>query len=215
MPREAQKFARAGVAGFLHQPEGDPRGVLVLSHGAGSNCEAPLMVAVTTAFADAGYLALRCDLPYRQERRHGPPLNSGVRDREGIRKAAVELHALAPRCPVYLAGHSYGGRMSTMLAAEDPGVAQGLLLLSYPLHPIGQPAKLRVEHFPKLHTPALFLHGTRDSFGSIEELESALRLIPVRTRLIPIEGAPHGLPPKLAQQIAEWFSAFVLGEDKE
>ena len=78
-----------------------------------------------------------------------------------------------------------------------------------------EPAKLRVEHFPSLRTPAMFVHGTRDSFGSIEALASALRLIPARTRLIPVEGAAHGLPPRLARHIDEWFSAFTLGEDEE
>ena len=104
--------------------------------------------------------------------------------------------------------------MSTMLAAEDAGVAQALLLLSYPLHPTAQPAKLRTEHFPNLRTPALFIHGTRDSFGSIEAMEAALRLIPARTRLISVERAGHGLPPKLAPQITAWFADF-LREDSE
>jgi len=104
--------------------------------------------------------------------------------------------------------------MSTMLAAEDPGVAQALLLLSYPLHPTAQPTKLRVEHFPNLRTPALFVHGTRDPFGSIEAMKAAIRSIPARTGLIPIEGAGHGLAPKLAPQITSWFSDF-LGDDSE
>lgn len=173
------------------------------------------MVAVAEAFAEVGWLALRSNLTYRQQRPHGPPANSGARDREGIRQAAAALQEVAPGCPVYLAGHSYGGRMSTMLAAEDPGVAHALLLLSYPLHPIGQPAKLRTEHFPNLRIPTLFVHGTRDTFGSIEALEAALRLIPARTRLITAQGAGHGVPPKLAPQIAGWFSEFVVGQDKD
>jgi len=172
------------------------------------------MVAVAAAFAEAGWLALRIDLPFRQARRYGPPVGSQARDREGIRQAASALSELAPRVPLHLAGHSYGGRMSAMLAAEDPSVAQARLLLSYPLHPTAQPAKLRTEHFPNLRTPALFVHGTRDSFGSIIAIDAAIRLIPARTRLIPVEGAGHGLPPKLAPQIATWFSDF-LGEDRE
>jgi len=214
MAAAGQKFERPGVQGFLHDSAAgsDPRGAIVISHGAGSNCEAPLLVALAEAFAVTGWLALRCDLSYRQQRRHGPPLNSGARDREGIRQAAAALKELAT-CPVYLAGHSYGGRMSTMLAAEDPSVAEALLLLSYPLHPTNQPAKLRTEHFPNLRTPALFVHGTRDDFGSIEALEAAVRLIPARTQLIPVKGAGHGLPPKLAPEIAQWFSQFVLGEN--
>ncbi len=72
--------------------------------------------------------------------------------------------------PVILGGHSYGGRQSTMLAAEEPGLVEALLLLSYPLHPPGKPAQPRTAHFPALRTPALFVHGTKDPFGTIEEL---------------------------------------------
>ena len=82
-----------------------------------------------------------------------------------------------------------------MLAADDSTAADALLLLSYPLHPPKEPAKPRTDHFGKLQTPALFVHGTRDPFGSIAELETALHLIPAKTELISIEGAPHGLPP--------------------
>jgi hypothetical protein len=68
-----------------------------------------------------------------------------------------------------------------------------LLLLSYPLHPPRKPDQLRVQHLPKLQTPALFVHGTGDPFGSPEEIEAAVRLIPARTRLLRIEGAGHDL----------------------
>src|SRR5438045_3691758 len=119
-----KKLERPGVQGFLHEPAGIPRAALLLSHGAGSNCEAPLMVAAAAAFADIGWLTLRGDLAYRQQRRSGAPSSSGAKDREGILLAVQALRELAPGCPVYMGGQSYGGRMSTMLAAEDPAVAQ-------------------------------------------------------------------------------------------
>ncbi|HTR66165.1 MAG TPA: alpha/beta family hydrolase, partial [Terriglobales bacterium] len=92
-----------------------------------------------------------------------------------------------------LGGHSYGGRQATMLCAEAPELADGLLLLSYPLHPPRKPEQLRTQHFPALRTPALFVHGTRDPFGSIEEMQSALKLVPGRTVLVRVEGAGHDL----------------------
>ena len=193
-----RRFEQPGIRGWLHEPGGVPRAAMVLTHGAGSNCEAPLLVAVANAFAVEDCLVLRCDLAFRQLRPHGPPLGSQQRDRDSIRQAAQTLRELAPGLPLILAGHSYGGRQSTMLAAEDPEIAQALLLLSYPLHPPKQPAKLRTEHFPRLRTPALFVHGTRDEFGTIEEITAALALIPARTRLITVEGAGHGLPPAAA-----------------
>jgi uncharacterized protein len=85
-----------------------------------------------------------------------------------------------------------------MLAAEDARVADALLLLSYPLHLPREVDKPRTGHFPELRTPAVFVHGTRDPFGTIAEVETALRLIPAKTKLIPVEGAPHGLPPSIA-----------------
>ena len=80
-----------------------------------------------------------------------------------------------------------------MLAAEEPDLAEGLLLLSYPLHPPRQPEKLRTAHFPSLRTPAVFLHGTKDDFGSPDELRRALELIPAHVELITVEGSGHDL----------------------
>jgi predicted alpha/beta-hydrolase family hydrolase len=68
-----------------------------------------------------------------------------------------------------------------------------LLLLSYPLHPPRKREQQRTQHLPDLHTPALFVSGTRDPFGSIEELQQALKMIPARTKMLPIEGAGHDL----------------------
>jgi len=80
-----------------------------------------------------------------------------------------------------------------MLSAEEPELAAGLLLVSYPLHPPRRPEQQRTQHLPDLRSPALFVHGTRDPFGSIGELERALQLIPARTKLMPVEGAGHDL----------------------
>jgi uncharacterized protein len=179
---------------------------MALFHGAGSNCEAGLMTAVAEAFSQNGVLVFRGDLPFRQQRAHGPPRGGSKHDQEGIRRAAEELRSLlsggsawgAPDAPLFLAGHSYGGRQCSILAAEDPFLAAALLLLSYPLHPPGNASSLRTGHFPALRTPALFVHGTRDPFGTIEEMQAALQPIPARTELVVIEGAGHGVPESVA-----------------
>jgi predicted alpha/beta-hydrolase family hydrolase len=116
---------------------------------------------------------------------------------------------------MYLGGHSYGGRQASMLAAGDPGLVEGLLLLSYPLHPPQRPSELRTAHFPRLQTPALFVYGVRDGFGSMEEMTAALKLIPARTELLAIDGAGHELMTKrnqneLPRMIAEAFREFTL-----
>ena len=166
---------------------------LILTHGAGSNRNAPLLVAVGNALAGAGVEVIRYDLPFRQERPHGPPRpGDAARDREGLREQVLKARERKPEC-VWLGGHSYGGRQASMLAADAPGLADALLLLSYPLHPPRKPEQLRTAHFPKLETPALFVHGSRDPFGSPEELKQALSLIPAANHLLEIEGAGHEL----------------------
>jgi len=186
------------VRGFIHSPAGPPRDGLVLTHGAGSNCRAPLLVALADALASAGFAVLCCDLPFRQHRPYGPPRPGDAgRDRAGLSNAVDCMRKAWFRASggerIFLGGQSYGGRQATMVSAEQPHLAAGLLLLSYPLHPPGKPAQLRVQHLPKLHVPALFVHGTRDPFGSIDEMELALKLIPAKTELRSVEAAGHDL----------------------
>src|SRR5205085_5264650 len=119
------------VRGFLHHPAQAGGAGLVLTHGAGGNCNAPLLLALAEAFAEQGLIVLRCDLPFRQGRSHGPPRGSGAEDRAGLRHAAEALRKLASG-KLFLGGQSYGGRQASMLAADDSAVADGLLLLSYP-----------------------------------------------------------------------------------
>lgn len=181
------------VRGFLHHPGEAIKDGLILTHGAGGNCRGPLLTALAEAFSSLGFAVLRCDLPFRQARSFGPPRpGEAARDRQGLKNAVGVLRKTAPG-RVFLGGQSYGGRQATMLCAEEPGLVGGLLLLSYPLHAPGKPDQPRIQHLPKLTLPALFVHGTRDPFGSIEEMESALKLIPGRTLLLPIEGEGHDL----------------------
>lgn len=181
------------VRGTLHVPDRPNGDALVLTHGAGSDAGAPLLVGLARAFAGAGYRVLRYDLPFRQQRPKGPPHPSGAaRDREGIAQAVAAIRKLAPG-RVFAGGHSYGGRQTAMAAAELPDLAAGLVLLSYPLHPPGRPEQKRTSFFPQLRIPALFVHGTADPFGSLEELRDALAAIPGRTAILPVEGAGHDL----------------------
>src|SRR5271170_3173510 len=181
------------VRGFLHRPENSDGDGLVLTHGAGANSDAPLLVALADAFCASGLTVLRCDLPFRQARPHGPPpRGSAERDQEGLRAAIESMRRLVSG-RLFLGGHSYGGRQASILSAAEPGLVDRLLLLSYPLHPPQRPSELRTAHFSDLKTPALFVHGTLDGFGSIDELVVALKLIPARAELLPISGAGHEL----------------------
>jgi uncharacterized protein len=206
--------APPSVRGFFDQPAEPSGDALVLTHGAGANCQSKLLVALGTALAATGFMVLRFDLPFRQERPHGPPaFGSAAQDREGIRRAVAVMKQKVPG-RIFLGGHSYGGRQETMLLAEEPQLADGLLLLSYPLHPPRRPDQLRTSHFPRLAKPAFFVHGTRDAFGSIGEMESALELIPARRALLEVEGAGHDLLGKntaseLLARIVKEFRSFL------
>jgi predicted alpha/beta-hydrolase family hydrolase len=181
------------VRGFLHSAETPNGDALILTHGAGSNSTAPLLVALSETFAGHGYVVLRSDLPFRQERPTGPPFpGTAERDRAGLRNAVAVLRKNVPG-RIFLGGHSYGGRQATMLCAAEPDLVSGLLLLSYPLHPPRKPEQLRIQHLPNLRTPSFFVHGTRDPFGSVEEMTKALQLIPAKIELMRVEGAGHDL----------------------
>jgi predicted alpha/beta-hydrolase family hydrolase len=152
-----------------------------------------LLIAVAETFAEAALTVLRCDLPYRQVRSYGPPRpGDAEHDREGLKNAVGEIRKLVSG-RIFLGGHSYGGRQATMLCADQPGLVDGLFLLSYPLHPPRKPTQLRTQHLPKLQTSGLFVHGTRDPFGSIEEMEAAIKLIPSKADLLTVDGAGHDL----------------------
>lgn len=201
------------IQGQLHLAAASGGDCLVLTHGAGANCDSPLLVALADAFCVLGVTVLRLNLPFRQLRPHGPPpRGSGERDQQGLR-AAVAIMRRQTSGRVFLGGHSYGGRQASILSAAEPDLVGRLLLLSYPLHPPRRPDELRTGHFPDLKTPALFVHGTRDGFGSIDELIAALTLIPARTELLPIAGAGHELANKknrdeIAKRVAEAFRLF-------
>ena len=200
------------VRGFLHRSRKSNGEGWVVTHGAGGNCGSGLLVSLAATFAEAGWCVLRCDLPFRQERRGPPSPRGAARDREGLRAAVAALRREVPG-RVFLGGQSYGGRQATMLAAEDHGAADGLVLLSYPLHPPHAPGKKRTVHFSQLQVPALFLHGTHDPFGTPEEMEEAVKLIPAETRLVFVEGAGHGLVPSKASPAGvEKVAARILAE---
>jgi predicted alpha/beta-hydrolase family hydrolase len=197
------------IRGFLHVPETPNQDGLVLTHGAGGNAQAPLLIALAGAFAAAGFTVLRCNLPYRQARPFGPPgPGDAARDRAGLKNAISKLRGMISG-RLFLGGHSYGGRQSSMLCAEDPGLVSALLLLSYPLHPPRKPEQQRTQHLPDLRTPTLFVAGTRDPFGSIAEMERALKMIPAQTKLMVVEGAGHDLGFKGKTRNEELLGAVV------
>jgi predicted alpha/beta-hydrolase family hydrolase len=189
----SEKSMDPPVGGFLHTPDSPTGNALVLTHGAGGNAHMPLLVALAEAFAGGGFMVLRCDLPFRQQRSFGPPRpGDAARDRLGLKNAVAALRRSGGLKRLFIGGQSYGGRQASMLIAEEP-IADGLLLLSYPLHAPGKPEQLRTQHLPQIKVPVMFVHGAHDPFGTIEEIEDARKLISAKTLLVPVEGAGHDL----------------------
>lgn len=182
---------------------------LVLTPGAGAGSDQPSLVSIEEALAPAGVRVDRIDFPYRLAGKKAP-------DRPPVLLATVieAADALATALGVdgtriAVGGRSMGGRMCSM-AVADGMAAAALVLVSYPLHPPGKPERLRTEHFPAITVPCLFVSGTRDSFGTPAELESATAAIPGPVTHIWLEGGDHGLRRKdvdVAEHVRDWFVA--------
>jgi hypothetical protein len=183
------------IAGIAHEPDGTPAGVVVLTHGAGGNRESPMLQRLCNEWSRRGWLAVRYDLPYRRRRPKGPPSGSGTGDRDGIVEAITVCRGLADG-PVIAGGHSYGGRMTSMVVAEKQAHIDVLTLFSYPVHPPGKPERARTEHLPEIAVPTAFTHGTSDPFGTLDEVRAAAALIPAPTQIVEIAGARHDLGSK-------------------
>jgi predicted alpha/beta-hydrolase family hydrolase len=180
-------------------------GALLLAPGAGSNRDSPTLVAIEAAVAPLP--VARIDFPYRKAGRKAPDrapvLVECVRQEAGALVASARIRANR----LVLGGRSMGGRMCSMAVAEGLPAA-GLVLLSYPLHPPGKPDRLRTEHLPALDLPCLFVGGTRDAFGTPEEVEAAVALIPGPVTLVWLDGQGHD--PKrsddvIAAAVADWL----------
>jgi predicted alpha/beta-hydrolase family hydrolase len=180
--------------------QGPKRGAdraVLLAHGAGVDMHAVTLTTFADALAGAGIPTLRFNFPYmtagRRSPDRAPVLLAAVHD-----AAAVLAHRarVAPE-RVVLGGRSMGGRYCSLAVGDpdDPVPALGLVLLGYPLHPPGKPEQLRVEHFPRLRAPCLFVSGTRDAFGTPDELKAAAKHIKGKVRWHWIDTADHGFKP--------------------
>jgi uncharacterized protein len=188
------------IAGIAHEPvgepKGSPKGIVLLTHGAGGNRESELLQRICDEWARRGWLAIRYNLPYRRRRPKGPPSGSAATDRAGIDEAIALCRSLAEG-PLIAGGHSYGGRQTSMVVAEsNPPQVDVLTLFSYPVHPPGKPEKPRTEHLPDIRVPTVFTHGTSDPFGTPAEVRDAAALIAAPTEVVEITGARHDLRSK-------------------
>ena len=201
---EVERDPPGSVRAAWDLPAADAGGACVLlAHGAGLPHDAAFMVGTGERLAARGLPTLRFDYPYmtraaREGRRLPPNRMPELEDTH--RRALAVVRERFPGRPVLLVGKSMGGRVSSHLAADGEAVL-GCAFLGYPLHPPKKPEKLRVEHFPRLEVPCLFLQGTRDALAPLETLRAEVERIPGRVELHVIDGADHGfdLPKRLGR----------------
>jgi uncharacterized protein len=180
-------------------------GALLLTPGAGSDRTHACLVAVETAVAPLP--TERVDFPYRKAGRRAPDRAPVLLESVRAEAEALVKKAKTKGAALVLGGRSMGGRMCSM-AVADGLPARALVLISYPLHPPGKPDTLRTAHLPAITVPCLFIHGTRDPFGTPDELTNATNLIAGAVTHVWIEGGRHDLKGSDAA-VAEAVAKFV------
>ena len=177
---------------FLFDGAPDASLTLVLAHGAGAPMRSPFLAAVARGVAAGGARVARFEFPYMRARRSGGP--RGTPDREPVLRESwlSAIAALGGAGRLAIGGKSLGGRIASMVA-DEAGVL-GLVCLGYPFHPPGRPERLRTKHLEALRTPALIVQGTRDPFGSREDV-AGYSLSP-SIRIAWIEGGDHSFKPR-------------------
>lgn len=183
------------------------RAGVLLAPGAGSDRDQASLLMIEELLAPVP--VVRMDFPYRKAGKKIP-------DKTPVLLEAVRAEVAAMGgAPVVLGGRSMGGRMCSMAVASGllaPTTVLGLALISYPLHPPGKPDRLRTEHLPALDVPCLFVSGTRDAFGTPDELQAATGTIPGPVTHVWIEGGDHSLRRKDAQVaavVADWIRTLL------
>jgi len=185
---------------------------VLLAPGAGSDRDHPTLTAIEARVAPLP--VARMDFPYRKAGRRAPDRAPVMLDAVREEAAALASSAHVRPASVALGGRSMGGRMCSM-AVADGLPAAALVLLSYPLHPPGKADKLRIEHLPRLDLPVLAVSGTKDPFGTPEELEHHLAAVPGPVTLVWVEGAGHEWKRRddqVAEVVADWIAGRPVPE---
>lgn len=199
------------MSDLLHDGPADAKVRLILAHGAGAPMDTPFMSSIAERVSATGIAVTRFEFDYMQKRRvdgrrRGPDRAPALSER--FRNVISEVR---PRGPIFIGGKSMGGRVASMLA-DDAG-AEGLVCLGYPFHPPGKPERIRTDHLRDLRTPTLILQGTRDPFGTPEDV-ARYDLSPA-IEIHWLEDGDHSFKPRkksgrtLEQNLAESAEAIV------
>jgi uncharacterized protein len=189
---------------------------LILAHGAGANQTSSFMVLFAGALAARGIDTVTFNFAYSEEGRRVPDRNDKL---ETCYRGVIEAFRSgiffkdASRRKLVIGGKSMGGRIASQVAAANGDGIAGLVFLGYPLHPPGRPDKLRTKHLPDIHAPMLFVQGSRDAFGTPDELRPIMRGLKAQADLYAVEGADHSFKvPKKAPLSQEQVYNLVLDE---
>jgi predicted alpha/beta-hydrolase family hydrolase len=167
---------------------------ILLAHGAGAAMDSPAMNAITKSLADAGFRVARFEFGYMASRRTSAGRKPPPRAETLSPEYVAAIAALKARGPLIIGGKSMGGRVASMIADEHH--AAGLLCLGYPFHPVDKPTQLRTAHLADLKTPTLIVQGTRDPFGTREEV--AGYKLSKAIKILWLEDGDHDLRPRKA-----------------
>ena len=169
------------------------RVTLILGHGAGAGQMSAFMVNFATELASRGIDAVTFNFFYAEHARRAPDPNDKL---EACYRAVIETvrnQKKLARNRLAIGGKSMGGRIASQVAAAGVGDAAGLVFLGYPLHPPGKPEKLRSKHLAMIKSPMLFVQGSRDTFGTADELRSIVKELSPLATLHVVEGGDHSL----------------------
>ncbi|MEO8765609.1 MAG: alpha/beta family hydrolase [Ginsengibacter sp.] len=188
--------------------------VITVAHGAGAGMNHPFMTTLSTLLADRGIGTLRFNFPF-MENKKGRPDTPDVAHKT-IEAAINNAHKKFPALPLFAAGKSFGGRMTSQyLSANSTNVVRGIIFYGFPLHPPGKPSIERADHLKTVKIPMLFLQGTRDEFATLNLIENVCSSL-TKATLIKIEGANHGFTsrkqdviPMLADFTKSWVEKFM------
>lgn len=186
--------------------------LMTLAHGAGAGMNHAFMVALAKELANRSIGTLRFNFLYMEKKKGRPDLPPVAH--QAVEAALHKARELFPNVPLFAAGKSFGGRMSSQYVAKaKPDFVKGLVFFGFPLHPVGKPGVERAEHLKEIAVPMLFLQGTRDDLALWELIEPTCKALPLAT-LARIEGADHSFKipkqnamPLLCDGVQDWIAA--------
>jgi uncharacterized protein len=206
------------VSGICFIPS-EPQTVLVLAHGAGAGMEHTFMETLASRLAEQDIATVRFNFPFAEHKKGRP--DSPAVAHQSIKAAIAKTQELFPDIPVFAAGKSFGGRMTSQyLSAADDDTVKGIIFYGFPLHPAGKPATERAEHLQKIKLPMLFLQGSKDALATWDLIEAVCK--PLRSATLKkLEGADHSfkagkndIMSLLVDATKQWTQKIISGRKK-